>query len=162
MDTTMNQKKINLKMLILYIVFALVAGGIGALLGGNMDNFEEVNKPWFSPPAIVFPIVWTILFVLMGISSYLVCANNTDKKFKKRACFIYLLQLTVNVLWSLFFFRLRWYFFSFIWVLLLLLFIIFMIVKFYKIKPLAGYLQIPYLIWTTFAAILTYSIYTLN
>ena len=149
-------------MLILYIVFALVAGGIGALLGGNMDNFEEVNKPWFSPPAIVFPIVWTILFVLMGISSYLVCANNTDKKFKKRACFIYLLQLTVNVLWSLFFFRLRWYFFSFIWVLLLLLFIIFMIVKFYKIKPLAGYLQIPYLIWTTFAAILTYSIYTLN
>lgn len=162
MDTTMNQKKINWKMLILYIVFALVAGGIGALLGGNMDNFEEVNKPWFSPPAIVFPIVWTILFVLMGISSYLVCANNTDKKFKKRACFIYLLQLTVNVLWSLFFFRLRWYFFSFIWVLLLLLFIIFMIVKFYKIKPLAGYLQIPYLIWTTFAAILTYSIYTLN
>lgn len=162
MDTTMNQKKINWKMLILYIVFALVAGGIGALLGGNMDNFEEVNKPWFSPPAIVFPIVWTILFVLMGISSYLVCANNTDKKFKKRACFIYLLQLTVNVLWSLFFFKLRWYFFSFIWVLLLLLFIIFMIVKFYKIKPLAGYLQIPYLIWTTFAAILTYSIYTLN
>ena len=162
MNTEMNQKKINWKMLILYILGALAAGGVGALLGGNMDAFEEINKPALTPPAIVFPIVWTILFVLMGISSYLVCANNTDKKFKKRACFIYLLQLTVNVLWSLFFFKLRWYFFSFIWVLLLLLFIIFMIVKFYKIKPLAGYLQIPYLIWTTFAAILTYSIYTLN
>lgn len=162
MDTKMNQKKINWKMLILYIVFALVAGGIGALLGGSMKDFEQVNQPSFAPPPIVFPIVWTILYVLMGISSYLICANKTDKKFKTRACAIYLLQLTVNVLWSLFFFRLKWYFFSFIWVLLLLLFIIVMIVKFYKIKPLAAYLQIPYLIWTTFASILTYSIYTLN
>lgn len=162
MDTTMNQKKINWKMLILYIVFALVAGGIGALLGGNMDNFKEVDKPSFSPPAIVFPIVWTVLFILMGISSYLICANKTDKKFKIRACVIYLIQLTVNVLWSLFFFRLSWYFFSFIWVLLLLLFIIFMIIKFYKIKPLAAYLQIPYLLWTVFASILTYAIYRLN
>lgn len=162
MDTTMNQKKINWKMLILYIVFALVAGGIGALLGGNMEEFENVNKPSFSPPAITFPIVWTILYVLMGISSYLVCANKTDKKFKKRACCIYLLQLTVNVLWSLFFFRLRWYFFSFIWAVLLALSVLIMIVKFYKIKPLAGYLQIPYLIWTIFASILTYAIYTLN
>ena len=162
MDTTMNQKKINWKMLILYIVFALVAGGIGALLGGNMEEFENVNKPWFSPPAIVFPIVWTVLYVLMGISSYLVCANKTDKKFKKRACFIYLLQLTVNVLWSLFFFRLRWYFFSFVWAVLLTLSVLLMVIKFHKIKPLAAYLQIPYLLWTVFASILTYAIYTLN
>ncbi len=162
MDTKMNQKKINWKMLILYIVFALVAGGIGALLGGSMKDFKEVNQPSFAPPPILFPIVWTVLYILMGISSYLICSNKTDKKFKTRACVIYLLQLTVNVLWSLFFFRLRWFFFSFIWVLLLLVFIIFMIIKFYKIKPFAAYLQIPYLLWTTFASILTYSIYTLN
>jgi len=84
MNTKMNQKKINWKMLILYIVGALAAGGIGALLGGNMDTFNEINKPSFTPPAIVFPIVWTILYILMGISSYLVCANNTDKNLKKK------------------------------------------------------------------------------
>lgn len=162
MNTKMNQKKINWKMLILYIVFALVAGGIGALLGGNMDSFDDINKPAFTPPAIVFPIVWTILYILMGISSYLVCANNTDKKFKKRACTIYIVQLVVNVLWTLFFFRLQWFLFSLIWLILLIVLVLFMVVKFYKIKPLAGYLQIPYLLWTIFAAILTYSIYTLN
>lgn len=162
MDMKMNQKNMNYKMLALFIVFALIAGGIGALLGGNMESFKNINKPSFSPPAIVFPIVWTILYILMGISSYLVCANKTDKKFKKRACFIYLLQLTVNVLWSLFFFRFNWYLFSFVWVVLLAILIIFMIIKFYKIKPLAGYLQIPYLLWTVFASILTYAIYTLN
>ena len=162
MDKTMNQKKINYKMLALYIVFALIAGGIGALLGGNMDTFKSVNKPSFSPPGIVFPIVWTILYILMGISSYIICSNNTDKKFKKRASFVYLLQLTVNVLWSLFFFRLRWYLFSFVWILLLILLVIIMIVKFYKIKPVSGYLQIPYLLWILFASVLTFSIYMLN
>ena len=162
MNTEMNQKKINYKMLILYIVFALVAGGIGALLGGNMNDFQNVNKPSFSPPAILFPIVWTILYVLMGISSYLVCANNTDPKFKKRACTAYILQLVVNVLWSLFFFRFEWYLFSFVWIILLIALVIYMIIKFYKIKPIAGYLQIPYLLWITFASVLTYSIYMLN
>lgn len=162
MNTEMNQKKINWKMLILYIVGALLAGGIGALLGGNMDTFDEINKPAFTPPAIVFPIVWTILYILMGISSYLVCANNTDKKFKKRACTIYIVQLVVNVLWSLFFFRLRWYLFSLIWLVILVVLVIWMSIKFYKIKPLAGYLQIPYVLWSVFALILTYSINVIN
>ena len=162
MNTKMNQKKINWKMLILYILGALAAGGVGALLGGNMDTFDEINKPSFTPPAIVFPIVWTILFILMGISSYLVCANNTDKKFKKRACAIYIVQLVVNALWSLFFFRLNWYLFSLAWLVLLLGLVIWMAIKFYKIKPLAGYLQIPYIIWSTFALILTYAINRIN
>ena len=162
MNTKMNQKKINWKMLALYIVGALAAGGVGALLGGNMDTFDEINKPSLTPPAIVFPIVWTILFILMGISSYLVCANNTDKKFKKRACTIYIVQLVVNVLWSLFFFRLRWYLFSLLWLVLLVALVIWMTIKFYKIKPLAGYLQIPYILWSLFALILTYQINAIN
>ena len=155
-------KKTDIKSLVLNIAFALVAGGIGASLGGKMDDFATINKPWFSPPAIVFPIAWTALYILMGISTYLVCENKTDKKFKKRACFIYLAQLLVNVLWTPLFFRFKLYLLSFFWILLLIILVGIMIIKFYKIKPLAGYLQIPYILWLIFASILNFSIYLLN
>lgn len=155
-------KKADIKSLVLNIAFALVAGGIGALLGGKMNDFATINKPWFSPPAIVFPITWTILYVLMGISTYLICKNKTDKKFKKRACLIYLAQLLVNVLWTPLFFRFKLYLFSFFWILLLILLVGIMTIKFYKIKPIAGYLQIPYILWLIFASILNFSIYLLN
>lgn len=98
----------------------------------------------------------------MGISSYLICCNKTDKKFKKRACFFYLIQLLVNTLWSLFFFRLGLLFFAFLWLLLLAVLVIIMIIKFYKLKPLAAYLQIPYLLWLIIAGILNISIVILN
>ena len=155
-------KKTDIKSLVLNIAFALVAGGIGTLLGGKMNDFATINKPLFSPPAIVFPIAWTALYILMGISTYLVCENKTDKKFKKRACFIYLAQLLVNVLWTPLFFRLKLYLLSFFWILLLIILVGIMIIKFYKIKPLAGYLQIPYILWLIFASILNFSIYLLN
>lgn len=159
---TLNQEKVNYKMLIIFIGFALAAGFLGALLGGNMASFKTLKKPFFAPPPIVFPIVWTILYILMGISSYLICCNKTDKKFKKRACFFYLIQLLVNTLWSLFFFRLGWLFFAFLWLLLLVVLVIIMIIKFYKLKPLAAYLQIPYLLWLIIAGILNISIVILN
>ena len=155
-------KKTDIKSLVLNIAFALVAGGIGALLGGKMNDFATINKPLFSPPAIAFPIAWTALYILMGISTYLVCENKTDKKFKKRACFIYLAQLLVNVLWTPLFFRFKLYLLSFFWILLLIILVGIMIIKFYKIKPLAGYLQIPYILWLIFASILNFSIYLLN
>ena len=136
--------------------------GLGALLGGSMDDFETVNKPSFSPPGFLFPIVWTILYILMGISSYLVCVNKTDKKFVDRACVIYVLQLIVNVLWTPIFFRFKLYFVAFLWILLLIALVVFMIIKFYKIKPLAGLLQVPYLLWLIFASILNFSIFMLN
>ena len=151
---TLNQEKVNYKMLIIFIGFALAAGFLGSLLGGNMASFKTLKK--------VFPIVWTILYILMGISSYLICCNKTDKKFKKRACFFYLIQLLVNTLWSLFFFRLGLLFFAFLWLLLLIFLVIIMIIKFYKLKPLAAYLQIPYLLWLIIAGILNISIVILN
>lgn len=162
MNKEMNQKNVNYKMLILFIVIALIAGGIGALLGGNMKDFNDVIKPSFTPPAIVFPIAWTILYILMGISSYLICCNKTDKKFISDACKSYVLQLVVNILWTLIFFRFNMYFIAFIWILLLIALVINMIIKFYKIKPLAAYLQIPYLLWLVFASILNFFIYVLN
>lgn len=155
-------KKTNYKFLITFIVMALAFGGIGAFLGGNMEYFETLKKPAFAPPAIVFPIVWSILYILMGISAYLICVNNTDEKFRSRAIVIYLVQLIINALWPLFFFRLHMILFAFIWLLLLLVFVIVMFIKFYKISPLAGYLQIPYVIWLIFAGVLNYTIYTLN
>ena len=162
MNNNLNQKKVNYKMLLLFIGLALLAGGIGALLGGNMDNFDTLEKPSFSPPAILFPIVWTILYILMGISSYLICSNKTDQKFKNRACFVYIIKLVVNSLWTLFFFRLNMLLFAFIWLILLIVLVIIMIIKFYNIKPLAAYLQIPYILWLVFAAVLNFSIYLLN
>ncbi len=158
----LNQEKVNYKMLILFIGFALAAGFLGSLLGGNMSSFKTLKKPFFTPPSIAFPIIWTMLYILMGVSSYLICCNKTDKKFKKRACFFYLIQLLVNTLWSLFFFRFGWYLFAFFWLLLLIALVIVMIIKFYKLKPLAAYLQIPYLLWLIIAGILNISIVILN
>lgn len=155
-------KSIDYKSLAYNIGFALLAGGIGALLGGKMNEFSTINKPWFTPPAIIFPIFWTILYILMGLSTYLVCENKTDKKFKKIACFIYLIQLLVNVLWTPLFFRFKLYLLSFFWILLLIFLVAIMIIKFYKIKPISGYLQIPYILWLIFASILNFSIYMLN
>lgn len=155
-------KKIDFKLLFKFIVIALIFGIIGAIFGGKMDTFDSLNKPSFVPPAIVFPIVWTILYILMGISGYLICTNNTDEKFRKRAITIYTVQLAVNALWPLFFFRLNMLGFAFVWLLLLLGLVIFMVIKFFKISPVAGYLQIPYILWLIFAGILNYTIYTMN
>lgn len=152
-------KNINYKLLILNIIFPLAIGFIGNFLG-NPDSYSIINKPFFSPPAIVFPIVWTILYTLMGISAYMISTSND--KDKNKAYLIYVIQLIVNGLWSLFFFRLRWYLFAFIWILLLISLVIIMIDKFTKISKTSGYLQIPYLIWLIFASILNLSIYFLN
>lgn len=151
--------KINYKLLIFNIILPLIIGGIGTLLG-NPSSYSIINKPSFSPPAILFPIVWTILYILMGISAYMISVS--DDSDKKKAYIIYLIQLVVNGLWSLFFFRFKWYLFSFFWILLLISLVIIMIDRFYKINKVSGYLQLPYLAWLIFASILNLSIYLLN
>ena len=152
-------KKINYKLLIFNILLPLTIGFIGSLLGG-FNNFELINKPSFAPPGFLFPIVWTIIYILMGISAYIISISNDDNK--KKAYTIYLIQLIVNGLWTLFFFRLKWYLFSFIWILLLIGLVITMIDNFKPISKLSAYLQIPYLLWLIFASILNISIYLLN
>lgn len=125
-----------------------------------MNGFDGINKPSFTPPAIVFPIVWTVLYVLMGISSYLIYESDSNEKYL--ALVIYGIQLIINSLWTFFFFKLKWFLFSFILVLIILLLVIVMIIKFYKINKIAAYLQIPYVIWLIFAAVLSYSVFLLN
>lgn len=156
----MNSK---IKQLIIAIAIPLIVGGLSALIsGGGMETFEQLNKPPLSPPGFLFPIVWTILYILMGISSYLVYASDSDQSTINEALKVYGLQLAVNFFWSIFFFNFGWYLFSFIWLLLLWVLILLMIVKFLSISKTAAYLQIPYLLWVTFAGYLTLGIYFLN
>lgn len=155
-------QKNNVKKLVVSLVLPLLVGGLGALLGGGMKSFKTVVKPDWTPPAFLFPIVWTILYLLMGISSYLIIISPLPDKSKKRAIILYLAQLGVNALWSLFFFTLNWYLFAFIWLLALIFLVIVMGEEFRRISPKAAYLQIPYLLWISFAAVLNFSIYLLN
>ena len=150
-----------------YVVSILIALGVGGLAAyltmDSMDIYAQINTPPLAPPGWLFPVVWSVLYILMGISAALVYTNKTaSPQDKKSALKIYGFQLIVNFLWTLIFFNLQNWLFAFIWILLLWVLIIIMIVKFYKIKPLAGLLQIPYLLWVTFAAYLNLMIYLLN
>ncbi len=154
----------KLKPYVISVIIALLVGGISALLtSGSMDIYGTVQTPPLSPPAIVFPIVWTILFTLMGIGSAIVYVKGKEEDIDiSSALGVYLLQLAVNFFWSIIFFNMRAFLFAFIWIILLWILIIVMIKRFYEISPLAAYLQIPYLLWVTFAAYLNLAIYILN
>lgn len=152
--------KINIKNLVISILIPLILGGLVGILTSGSGAYKQMIQPSFAPPAILFPIVWTILYILMGISFYLISESNNI--LKGDAKFIYYLQLAVNLLWSFFFFTFKWYLFSSIWIVLLIILVINMIKRFKAINKLSGYLQIPYLIWLIFALILNISIYILN
>lgn len=141
------------------IFIPLVVGGIVGLIISKFMDYNVLNKPPLAPPSILFPIMWTILYILMGISYGILKSNhkiNVDIKF------IYYLQLGVNALWSIFFFVFKLRLFSFIWILLLALLIIIMIIKFYQKNKVSGLLQIPYLLWVLFASYLNLGFYLLN
>lgn len=155
--------KSKTKAIIVSIAIPLAAGGLSALItNGGMDTFEQLQKPPLSPPGWLFPIVWTILFVMMGAASYLVYASDEKLSLRTRALILYAVQLGVNFFWSIFFFAFKWYLFSFFWLLLLWVLIILTIVKFHHLSKTAAYLLVPYLLWVTFAGYLNLSISLLN
>ncbi|OGO87680.1 MAG: TspO protein [Clostridiales bacterium GWF2_36_10] len=125
-----------------------------------MDLYNELSLPDLSPPAIVFPIVWTILYILMGISAYLIYSSNS--MYKNAAFKIYGIQLLLNFIWSPVFFKMQKCLLAFIILVFLWVAIILMIRVFQRINRLAAYLQIPYLLWVTFAGYLNLSICLLN
>lgn len=150
-----------------YVISIAIALGVGALSSlltkGNMNLYDYIVKPPLSPPMIVFPIVWSILFILMGISSAMVFVNRENNKEAARSALLtYAFQLAVNFFWSIIFFNMKAYLFAFIWILLLLALILIMIIQFGKVSKTAAYLQIPYLLWVIFAAYLTFMVYFLN
>lgn len=149
---------------VISVVIALAVGGISALLTmNNMDLYSKIEQPALAPPPWLFPVVWTILYVLMGIGAALVYNRKDFKPEETRnALIIYAINLALNFFWSIIFFNLEAYLFAFIWLVALWIVIIAMIISFRKVSPVAAYLQIPYLIWVTFAGYLNLAIYILN
>jgi len=155
--------KLNKRLLLVCIAIPLLVGIMAALLTrGGMEIFATVEKPLLSPPPWVFPVVWTILYTLMGISSYLILNSETEEDQKQNAIRIYVYQLIVNFLWPTFFFNFQWYGFAFFWLLFLWILVLIMILRFREISRVAAYMNIPYLIWLTFAAYLNWGIWRLN
>jgi len=150
----------NKSALIISILIPLAVGTLSALISGNMSKYSSLNKPPLSPPSFIFPIVWIILYILMGISSYNVYMSKDNNK--EKALKIYTVQLFFNFLWSIIFFRFSQYLIAFLWLIALIIIIIAMIYFFYNISAVSAYLQIPYLIWCIFAAYLNFMIYKMN
>ncbi len=149
-------KKEKIKNIIISILIPIILGAIVSfIISFSMKSFDNLNKPPLNPPKILFPIFWTIFYILMGISHYL---TKNDEESNK----IYYKQLIVNLLWSIIFFTLKLRLLAFLWILLLICLIIKMIITFKKENKTAAYLQIPYLIWVIFATYLNLGLYILN
>ena len=151
----MNNKKIWIKS----ILIPLILGGIVGIIVSKFMDYNTSQKPPLSPPGFLFGIVWSILYILMGISYGIL---ETKKLVDYRVNKAYYLQLIINLLWPILFFVFKWRLFSCIWIILLIIAIIYMIIVFYRKNKLSAYLQIPYLIWLLFATYLNLGITLLN
>lgn len=143
------------------ILLSLTIGGLSALsTANNMNVYDKINTPPLSPPGWLFPVVWTILFILMGISAAIIFTSNATQK--DDALFVYAVSLVLNFSWSIFFFNMLSFIVSFIILVALWLSIIITIIKYYKINKASAWLQLPYLLWVTFAGYLNFAIILLN
>ena len=155
--------KIKWKELLICLAIPLAVGGAAALLtGGGMGQYEAFRQPPFSPPGWLFPVVWSILYLMMGYASYRVLTSGADPKQIRKALALYGAQLTVNFLWPLVFFGLQWYLAAFIVLLVLWVLIFLTVYAFANVDEPAGDLLLPYILWVTFAAYLNVGVYLLN
>lgn len=140
---------------------ALAAGGLSALItGDSMERYGRLNQPPAAPPGWIFPVVWTVLYVLMGTGAAIVYL--TDGVSRRKQMLIYGLQLAVNFLWPILFFRLEARLFAFCWLILLLSLVCRMSVSFAGASRTAGLLQLPYILWLLFAGYLNIAVYLMN
>lgn len=146
------------------IVICNFAGIIGSLVTttGEGSWYAAIEKPPFNPPGFVFGPVWTTLYILMGISLYLIWMEGTGRREVRLALIFFSTQLVLNALWTFLFFGLQSPFLGLVEIIILWLFIVATIVAFYRFNKTAAFLMVPYLAWVTFAAFLTYSIWILN
>ena len=140
------------------LISLLISLGTGVIAGfltfKNMEQYQEMYRPPLSPPGWVFPVVWLILYALMGIAAYRIYMKDPKAEVLK----LYLIQLAVNFLWPILFFNFGWQLFAVVWLLLLWYLVLVMIKEFAKIDEGAAKLMIPYLIWLTFASYLNIAI----
>lgn len=156
-------KKIRWTELLIFVIGTEFVGVLSSLLSGNFSSFyNELVRPPLSPPGILFPVVWTILYALMGISAYIIYASDAFETDRKKALKLYALQLFLNFLWSIVFFRFEQIGLALVVLIALIILVAAMIVSFSRIRPLAGYINIPYLLWLLFAAYLNIGLLVLN
>ena len=155
--------KIDYKKLAVSLIIPLLVGAVSGLANrDSMAQFDQLIQPALAPPGWVFPVVWTILYLLMGIASYLVWVTPGQERQKQQALRVYGLQLAVNFLWSFLFFGLEWYLAAFLWLVLLWYLIRLTMKQFGEVSAAAAKLLLPYLIWVTFAGYLNLGIWWLN
>ena len=147
----------------LCILSTLLIGGISGFATASSINgwYVTINKPSFNPPNYLFGPVWTSLYILMGISLYIILQSDSNE-LRKKAVTIFSIQLFLNFCWSFIFFNFQNLGFAFVEIILMWISILTMIIIFYKINKTAAFLQIPYLLWVSFASILNGSIWYLN
>lgn len=156
-------KNIQFGKLLFYVILCVAVGLISSFFTqSSIDSwFQALNKPWFNPPSWLFAPVWTTLYVLMGISAYMISVNQNLEN-KKNCIKLFYTQLVLNFLWSFSFFYLRNPFLGLINIVLLWIAIVLMIIEFSKISKSAAWLQIPYICWVSFATILNFTLWQLN
>lgn len=157
--------KLDKSKLKIYGIFLLITGAVGGLsallTNMGMESYKAAEKPPLTPPDIVFPIVWSILYTLMAISAARVWLTD-NSRMRNRSMIIYALQLFFNFFWSVLFFNFEAYGLALMWLVVLWVLILLMIVQFSKSDRIAGLLQIPYLLWVSFAGYLNYTVWMLN
>lgn len=154
-------RTVDWKLLLICLLICLVAGTVSGIITGNsVSTYESLKLPDFTPPAIAFPIVWTLLYILMGVSLYLIVSRK-DADIKVPVI-VFAAQLLMNFCWSPIFFTYGQYLLAFVWIVLLWILVFAMIILFRRIDARAGYIQIPYLLWLIVAGYLSYSVYVLN
>ena len=149
-----------------YAFWIALAEAVGAFSGWLTRKSVKiynaaVKQPPLSPPSIVFPIVWGILFILMGMGAARIYLSPASKA-RSRSLLLFLVQLAFNFFWSIIFFNLQAFGFAFLWLIALWILILLMILSFRKVDKLAAWLQIPYLLWVSFAAYLNFGVWLLN
>ena len=152
----------SIKKLIIALAIPLAVGGLAAFLSGGMDTYKALNQPPLSPPGWVFPVVWTILYLLMGYASYRVYTTDKVPMAIRRALILYAIQLFLNFLWPIVFFRFELYLTAFFVLVALWVFIYLTLRQFSVIDERAGDLLLPYILWVTFAGYLNVGVYLLN
>lgn len=154
--------KQNVKKLLMNLALPLAVGGLSALISGGMGDYKGINQPPLSPPGWIFPVVWTILYLLMGYAAYRAGQSGSDWQEIYKAKRLYWIQLALNFLWSPVFFGLKRYLLAFFILVALWILIYLTMVRFSKLDKLAGDLLIPYLLWVTFAGYLNFGVFLLN
>lgn len=156
-------RKISMATLIVAILIPVIVGGTSAIISSKaMIAYGTMNKPPLSPPAWVFSVAWTILYVMMGLASYFIVMSEASMSKKTTVLILYAVQLIMNFMWSIVFFNWNMYLVAFIWLMIMWCIVIACAVKAYSVSKTATWLLIPYILWLTFAAYLNMGSYLLN